>query len=262
MDFDLYPRDEFARQYGPWAVIAGGCEGVGGAFARAIAAHRIRIFLFDKKPQPLVALSRSITAHNQVEVRAAPLDLTVDADLEQAKMLTAGLEVGLFVFDGAGGEERAPFVQSPLEAVLQTIRRNVIGPTTLCHHYAAEMCRRQRGGIVIVGSIQGCAGGAEMAAYAGSMAFEQIFTEGLWHELKPYGVDVLCCVAGAIPARGRNHGVDPAMIAQGGLAHLKDGPTWFVGDNGEAARLLCTPDRRAATRLMNSLQSRKFNKLS
>jgi short-subunit dehydrogenase len=259
MDLDLYYRDDFAKQYGPWAVVAGACEGIGAAFARRIAAHRINIFLIDDKPKPLVALSRSITAQSQVEVRAAPLDLAVATDLEQAKLLTAGLEIGLFVFDGADRAEHGPFLERPVEAALHTIRRNVIGPTTLCHLYGAQMCRRRRGGIIIVGSLHGCAGGAELAADSGAEAFEQIFSEGLWHELKPLGVDVVCCIgANTLSAQGhQDAAADPAIIAQEGLDHLKDGPTWFAGDhNRAAARRLCTPDRRAAAELMSSPEFR------
>lgn len=40
MELDLGPRDEFYKRYGPWAVIAGGSEGVGAAFARKIAGLR------------------------------------------------------------------------------------------------------------------------------------------------------------------------------------------------------------------------------
>src|SRR5260370_9653971 len=85
----------FGKQYGPWAVIAGGSEGVGAAFARKVAAHGINLLLLARKPQPLVELSKTITRESQVEVRAAPLDLTVPDVLERVRALTDGLEVGL-----------------------------------------------------------------------------------------------------------------------------------------------------------------------
>jgi short-subunit dehydrogenase len=260
MDFDLSPRDDFARQYGPWAVIAGGCEGVGAAFARAIATHKIKLFLIDQKPEPLVALSRSITAQHQVEVRAAPLDLAVSAGLEQIRMLTDSLEVGLFAFDAAYEGGRGPFVPSPLESAMQVIRRNVIATTALCHHYAAAMCRRGRGGVILIGSLEGCAGIADVATYCGSKAFSQIFCEGLWHELRPSGVDVLYCVAGSpgfAPVQGKltqeqhQPPMDLGVVALEALDHLKDGPVWFAGDSKALAPLLCTPDRRAAAELMS-----------
>src|SRR5579885_3009528 len=261
MDFDFFPRDDFAKRYGPWAVVAGGCEEVGAALARAVAAHGIRLFLIDKHPEPLVALSRSITAASQVEVRAAPLDLTAPAELAQARALTAAMEVGLFIYDSGPRRSGGRFVEQPLAQLLLTIQRNVIGPVALSHHYAAQMAQQGRGGIILIGSIEGCPGQADAAIHSGSKACEQVVTEGLWHELKPAGVDALCCVAayGGTSAQdpgsaSRPHSIpDAAIVAAEALEHLKDGPIWFAGENNRAsARTLCTPDRRAASELISA----------
>jgi len=267
MELELTSRGEFYKRCGPWAVIAGGSEGVGAAFARMIAARGVKLFLVARKPEPLVELSKSITAQSQVEVRAAPLDLTVAGDIEELKKLTDGLEVGLFIYNAGLEGGHGQFVDRPLEAAMQIIRLNVLGPTVLCHHFGARMRSRGRGGIILVGSLGGCAGGANVTAYSASKAFEQILGEGLWYELKPFGVDVLSYVIGntRTPAIAR-HGtrleesgyfiMDPADVAEEGLEHLKDGPTWFPGETNRAfAKALCTPDRRVATELMSSATS-------
>jgi uncharacterized protein len=145
MELELSPRDDFYKQYGPWAVIAGGSEGIGAAFARKIAAHGIKLFLVARKPEPLVELSKAITAQSQVEVRAAPLDLTAAADVGELKALTHGLEVGLFIYNAGLEGGHGLFVDRPLEAALQNIRLNVLGLTILCHHFGAQMRKRGRG---------------------------------------------------------------------------------------------------------------------
>jgi short-subunit dehydrogenase len=267
MELELTPRDDFWKKYGPWAVIAGGSEGVGASFARKIAAHGVKLFLIARKPEPLVAISKSITAEYQVEVRGAPLDLADAPDIEQVKILTQGLEVGLFIYNAGLDGGHGMFVDRPLNDAMHNIRLNVLGPTVLCHHFAAAMRQRSRGGIVLVGSLGGCAGGANLVAYSASKAYEQMLGEGLWYELKPFGVDVLSYVIGntRTPAIAR-HGtrleesgyfiMDPDDVAQEGLDHLKDGPTWFPGETNRAfARALCTPDRRAATELMSTATS-------
>jgi uncharacterized protein len=257
----------FGKQYGPWAVIAGGSEGVGAAFARQVAAHGINLFLLARKPDPLVELSKEIAERNRVEVRAAPLDLTCGDMLDQVKALTAGLEVGLLIYNAGLEGGHGLFVDRPLEAAMQIVRLNVVGPMALCHHFGAEMRQRGHGGIILVGSLGGCAGGANLAAYAASKAYEQILGEGLWFELKPFGVNVLSYVIGntRTPAIAR-YGtrleesgyfiMDPDDVAQEGLDHLEDGPTWFPGDTNRAfAKALCTPDRRAATELLSTATS-------
>ncbi len=260
-------KGKFAKHYGPWAVIAGGSEGVGAAFARKLAAHGINLVLIARKAEPLVELSKAITRESQVEVRAAPIDLTVPDVLDRVKALTNGLEVGLFIYNAGLEGGHGPFVERPLEAATQIIRLNVLGPTALCHYFGGEMRKRGRGGIILVGSLGGCAGGANVAAYAASKAYEQVLGEGLWYELKPHGVNVLSYVIGNTntPAIAR-YGtrleesgyfiMQPDDVAQEGLDHLEDGPTWFPGDTNRAfAQALCTPDRRAATELLSAATS-------
>ena len=41
------------KTYGPWAVIAGGSEGVGASFARQLAESGLNLVLLARKPGPL-----------------------------------------------------------------------------------------------------------------------------------------------------------------------------------------------------------------
>ncbi|NUP34600.1 MAG: SDR family NAD(P)-dependent oxidoreductase, partial [Streptomycetaceae bacterium] len=45
-------------------------------------------------------------------------------------------------------------------------------------------------------------GSPGLAAYAGTKAFGAVLAESLWAELRPSGVDVLACVAGAVATPG------------------------------------------------------------
>ena len=96
------------NRYGPWALIAGGSEGIGLAFARELAQAGIKLVLLARREQPLEAARQALSADFPVEVRVHALDLTV-ADLD-AKLaaLTAGLEIGLMVYNaGAVHGEQA-----------------------------------------------------------------------------------------------------------------------------------------------------------
>jgi short-subunit dehydrogenase len=39
----------FAEKYGPWALIAGGSEGIGASFARKIAQQAVNVVLMARK---------------------------------------------------------------------------------------------------------------------------------------------------------------------------------------------------------------------
>ena len=51
-------------------------------------------------------------------------------------------------------------------------------------------------------SLAGGQGSPNLAAYAATKSFNAVLAEGLWKELKPHGVDVLACCAGAILTPG------------------------------------------------------------
>ena len=103
-----------------------------------------------------------------------------------------------------------------------------------------------------------------MAVYTASKAYEQMLTETLWWELKPFGINVLMLVAGTTktPAMARM-GVNlegtgqPVMeadeVAQEGLDNFGNGPTWIAGaHNREAVKFMCTPDRKAAVEMVSA----------
>jgi short-subunit dehydrogenase len=103
-----------------------------------------------------------------------------------------------------------------------------------------------------------------MAVYTASKAYEQMLTETLWWELKPFGINVLMLVAGTTntPAMARM-GVnlagtgrpimEPDEVAQEGLDNLENGPTWVAGEHNRAGlAYMCTPDRKAAVEMVST----------
>ncbi|MEZ4331566.1 MAG: SDR family NAD(P)-dependent oxidoreductase [Myxococcota bacterium] len=250
----------FQQRYGPWAVIVGGSEGVGASFARKLARAGLDLVLLARKPGPLAELEKALRSEFPVEVRTASLDVTAPDLLAQVKRLTDDLDVGLLIYN-AGSVLPQPFLDAPLEDALHAMRLNPIGQLTLCHHFGRRLRARERGGIILVGSISGCAGAAGTAVYSGAKAFTQRFGEGLWAALKPCGVDVLTLVIGATrtPFMERaglplDHpdmpASDPDDIAQLGLDELANGPVQVPAHLQETFAALSSMPRRAATEVM------------
>jgi len=254
----------FAEKYGPWAVIAGGSEGIGASFARKIAGQGVNVVLLARKPAPLEEVAQEIRRTTKAQVRSASVDLSA-ADLkEQLHKLTGDVEVGMVVYNAGAEAKMVPFLDRPMGELMRLIGVNVTGPTVMLHHFAEPMRQRRRGGIIVVGSMAGFAGGSRMAVYTAGKAYEQMLTETLWWELKPFGINVLMLVAGSTktPAMARM-GINlegagqPVMesddVAQEGLDNLENGPTWMAGaHNREAAKFLCSPDRRTVVEMMSA----------
>jgi uncharacterized protein len=255
----------FAEQYGPWALIAGGSEGVGASFARKLAAQGLNLVLLARKPEPLEEVARQIRADHPVQVRAVPMDLTAPDVLHQIRAATDDIAVGLLIYNAGAESQMVNFLDRSLDGVSAPIRLNVIGTTTLCHHFGTLMRERGRGGIILVGSMAGFAGSALVATYAGSKAFLQVFAESLWFELRPHGIQVLGLILGTTktPAMERvglvfdeavHRPMESDDAAQEGLDHLADGPTWIAGkQNRKFGDILRTSDRRQMVEMMSNV---------
>jgi short-subunit dehydrogenase len=249
-------------KYGPWAVITGGSEGIGACLAEELANSGFNLVLIARKPGPLDAVAADVRARTGVQVRTLSLDLTDATMLERIREVTDDIDVGLLIYTAGSTHHTGPFVHWSLEDVLKVIRLNVEGPAVLAHHFGGKMAAHGRGGIVILGSLGGTAGSPTVIPYAGAKAFSQIFSEGLWWEMKQRGVDVLHVVVGAVntPAMARigivypeGGAVEAQEVAQHSLENIANGPVFVMPEMLEAFRQLARPDRRAATEMSASL---------
>lgn len=228
-------------RYGPWAVVAGGSEGVGASFATQLAEAGLNLVLLARKPDPLEATAEAARAHG-VEVRTLSVDLT-DADaVARIAEVTDGLEVGLLVFNAGANTYGHEFVSGDLARFQQVIDLNITAQLALVQLFGEPMRERRRGGLLLVGSLAGFLGSAQISVYAAVKAFCRIFAEGLWLEMREYDVDVVEFVLGVTrtPAMARAglsfdipglHVSEPDDVARQALAALGDGPVQVAAGN-------------------------------
>jgi hypothetical protein len=252
-----------SERYGPYAIVAGGSEGVGAAFAWQLAAAGINLVLISRDAAKLEAIAGEIAAAHAIDVRTLALDLSRADMLDAVKAATADIEVGLLVCTVGATFGGGAFVDTALDDLLRTMRLNSIAQISLSHHFGGSMAARGRGGIVLIGSLAGNAGSASMVIYGAGKAFAQNFAEGLWAELEPRGVDILYVVLGATdtPVRARLGLVDPpgliladpTDVAREALAHLGDGPVLVPAHLEDGFRMFSSLPRRQAAEAMRDL---------
>ncbi len=240
-------------KYGPWALIIGGSEGVGAAYARKLAADGFKLVLTARKVAPLEELAAELRGKG-AEVRILSADLSKLDVLDRVREVTDDIEVGLMIYNAGANDTRGNFVELPREVTQGVIQITVVGQADFARHYGALMCQRGRGGIILGGSLSSYMGAATLATYTAAKAFSRILSEALWGECKPYGVDVLHHLIGftGTPAMERL-GMDisaaqsPEDCAQEALDNIANGPVWIVGGEGnrERARQRSVVDGRA-----------------
>jgi short-subunit dehydrogenase len=204
------PQD-LRQRFGTWALVAGASEGLGAAFARALAARGLNLVLAARRSDPLQRLAADLEATHRVEVRPMALDLADEVSVLRLAAAGNELGVGLLVCNAAFAPV-GPFVEVPLADHLRVIAVNCRAPVALSHVLGAEMARRGRGGIILMSSLAGFQGAPQIAHYAATRAYNLVLGEGLWEELRQQGVDVLVCCAGATRTPGYEAHPAPARL--------------------------------------------------
>ncbi len=259
----------FARGYGPWALVAGGSVGLGAAFSRQLAQRGLNVVVVADAAHPPDVLAAELSGAHGVEVRPVVADLA-DADaIERLVAETADLELGLLVYNAAASYV-GPFLTQPLDSKLAALDVNCRGPLLLVHHLAPAMVRRGRGGVLLMSSLAGLQGTALVATYAATKAFDVVLGEALWEELRRAGVDVLACCAGATRTPGyvstepRSGGrmsapvMEPEAVAAEALDALGHGPRAVAGRANRVAAALLTrllPRRLSVALMGRSMRS-------
>jgi short-subunit dehydrogenase len=249
----------FREQYGPWAVIAGASEGLGEAYAHEAARRGLHVVLIARDTVEVEAAAERVRRAHGCEAIGVAVDLGAPDLIERLQPTLAPLELGLMVYNAAHAEVKR-FTQLPFEELERTIHVNCRGPVALAHHLVPGMIARRRGGLVFMASLTGDMGAPLIATYAATKAFNLVLAEGLWAELREYGVDVIASRPGAILTpnfeRSRPRGNVPIMrpeaVASATLDALGHGPTTVPGlvSKGASTVLRHFMSRAGAVRFM------------
>jgi len=192
---------DFSKRYGPWALVAGGAQGIGEAYCRHVAAKGLNVVVLDISQDALKTFVPAIEKEYGVECLGVQVDLARTDLLDVVTSAVGDREIGLLIYN-AGLADVGPFYkeETGLEYEQMKIAINVTGPLVLSYHFAKPMLARKAGGIILMSSGAGLQGSPYYAHYSATKAYDG--------EFKPYDVDVLACVAGmtlSTAAKGYAH---------------------------------------------------------
>ncbi len=102
---------DFAEKYGPWGIVCGGSDGIGAAFARALASRGINLVLVARREDVLEAFAKEVRGRYDVEVLTVPLDLAHQDAMARLSAATAELEIGCLIANAGGDDYSAAFLE-------------------------------------------------------------------------------------------------------------------------------------------------------
>ncbi|MCX8032563.1 MAG: SDR family NAD(P)-dependent oxidoreductase [Thermoleophilia bacterium] len=262
--YSLARRYGLAERYGHWALVAGASEGLGAAYARALAAEKLNLILAARRRSMLENLAAELGARFGVHTRVCAGDLAAPEFLAELVSVCADLELGVIVYNAAHSPV-GEFLSLDVADVERIGAVNVLAPSLLLRQLVPGMLARGRGAVVLMSSVAGNQGSPNIAMYAATKAFNRVLAEGLWQEWKGRGIDVVACCAGAVrtpgyaeTASGDAPGtLDPDEVARQTLARLGRGPVVIPGFVNQAASFLMTrllPKRTAIAIMAGSTE--------
>jgi uncharacterized protein len=241
------PRRSMRERYGEWALITGASAGIGAEFARTLARDGMSCVLSARREDRLRALATELEQRYQVATRVVIADL---ADVGGTDRLLEGikdLHIDVFI-NNAGLGYSGRFDKQDTERLRGLVQVNCVAPVVLASRLIPPMRERGRGAMIVLGSIAGRQSLPRHAIYAASKAFDLLFGEALWAELRGTGVDVLVLEPGPtesefrdVAGELREIGEPAANVVELSLERLGEQPSvisgWFNWLRATATRL-------------------------
>ncbi|MEO1969864.1 MAG: SDR family NAD(P)-dependent oxidoreductase [Sphingomonadaceae bacterium] len=219
-------------------VVTGASSGIGLELAKLAASDGCDLLL--------VADCDLDTAHATVTRCGAASVETLKTDLSEKDGIDAVLrklgdrEVAVLMANAGHGLGHA-FFEEHWHEIAHVIDTNVKGTISLIHKIGGQMEKRDRGRILVTGSIAGDMPGAFQLVYNSTKAFVNDFCVGLAEELEHSNVVVSCLMPGVTDtqffkragmedtsAGQSGNKADPAKVARDGYDALLNGETQTV----------------------------------
>lgn len=266
---------DFKQRYGPWAIVAGASEGIGRAFAKQIAAKGVSCILI-ANAGPLEEVAAEIRAESGVDCIAAAIDLSAQDALDRIVTAAGEREIGLYVSVAGGDAASLRFLEGDIATWVKLTNVNVLTAIQACHHFGNLMQRRGRGGLLTVNSGACYGGGSYLAVYTAVKAFLLNFSESLWSEMRPSGVDMLTIVLDKTDTPNFRRIMDeldmpwpegvasPDEVARVGLERLPHGPihNWGLADDEPGLGWASASERRQRVVAMSDTVEKLYGKES
>jgi uncharacterized protein len=190
-------KNRLKTRYGSWALITGASSGIGKELAERLAESGLNVCIVARRKAALDNLAAALRSQYRVEVVAVEADLSQQAGIDAVLQASQTLDVGLLVAS-AGIGTSGFFTQNTLADEQQMLAVNCNALLALTHHFSRIFQARKKGGIILLSSLVAFQGVPYSANYAATKAYVQSLAEGLYHELKPFGVDVLAAAPGPV----------------------------------------------------------------
>ena len=190
-------KTRIKSHYGPWALITGASSGIGREIALILANAGLNLVLTARRGNLLESLEKEIQEKYKTETHIIEADLTQPAEVTKVIDACGTFDINLAVLN-AGFGSAGEFIQLTAKEDRDMLMVNCAAVLQMSHHFAPLLKKKKKGGIVFLSSVVAFQGSPYATHYAATKAYVQSLGEGLAHEMKDTGVDILIAAPGPV----------------------------------------------------------------
>lgn len=181
---------------GKWAVITGATDGIGKAYAMALAGKGVSIVLISRTEEKLQTVEKEINnKYGNVETKYVVCDYSNFDEKAQSKVLDTikDLDIGILI-NNVGISYPFPMYFHELsdDSVAKLMEMNIASTTWMTRMVINGMAERKRGCIINLSSAAGVNTSPLLAQYSAAKAYVEKFSKGLAVEYASKNITVQC----------------------------------------------------------------------
>lgn len=177
-----------------------------------MASQGYDLILVARREGRLGELAEELESAHGIATEVAPADLGTAEGVDGICARIREGDVSVVVAN-AGFGLKGPHIEQDSGRLREMVRVNCEAPVLLAQAAGESFAREGSGALIVVSSTAAFQGVPYSAAYAATKAFSLIFGEGLQHELKAAGIDVLTLCPGPTRTEGPlKTGVHPDAV--------------------------------------------------
>ncbi|XP_030756269.1 very-long-chain 3-oxoacyl-CoA reductase [Sitophilus oryzae] len=188
---------------GKWAVVTGATDGIGKAYAEALAKRKLNIVLISRTQCKLDAVAQDIQTKYTIETKTIQADFTknINEIYHVIDKQLHGLDIGVLI-NNIGMSYPYPEyfleLKNKDEIYDNIIKCNILSVTNMCKIVLPGMVERGRGVIINISSMASLIPSPLLSVYSASKSFINKFTEDLETEYSRCGVTIQCLFPGYV----------------------------------------------------------------